>query len=85
VNWRVELSPRAVHDLRDIDIQTGRRIDRALQQLRETGQGDLKKLQGREQEWRLRVGDWRLIVERDAAARMFRILRVLPRGRAYRV
>ena len=26
------------------------------------GRGDFKKLQGRENEWRLRTGDWRIIL-----------------------
>ena len=33
---------------------------------------------------RLRVGDWRVLYRVDAAASSLTILRVLPRGRAYR-
>jgi mRNA interferase RelE/StbE len=33
--------------------------------------------------WRLRVGDWRVIFERDEAIRVIGVVRVLPRGRAY--
>ena len=43
---------------------------------------DLRKLKGRP-ESRLRVGDWRVILELDVAARTIIIDRVLPRGRAY--
>jgi mRNA interferase RelE/StbE len=42
----------------------------------------LRKLAGRP-ESRLRVGDWRVIVELDVAQRMIVVVRVLPRGRAY--
>jgi len=42
----------------------------------------LRKLKGRA-ESRLRVGDWRVIVELDLEARTIVIQRVLPRGRAY--
>lgn len=45
--------------------------------------GDVIKLTGRE-EWRLRVGDWRVLFQRDSEDRVIRVLRVLPRGRAYR-
>jgi mRNA interferase RelE/StbE len=33
---------------------------------------------------RLRVGDWRVLYRIDATARTLTVLRVLPRGRAYR-
>ncbi len=33
---------------------------------------------------RLRVGDWRVLYRADIAAGVLTILRVLPRGRAYR-
>jgi mRNA interferase RelE/StbE len=45
--------------------------------------GDVKKLGGRE-EWRLRVGDVRVRFRYAEDGRTLVILRVLPRGRAYR-
>jgi len=45
---------------------------------------DVQKLRGKPNEWRLRVGDWRIRFGLDASARIVVILRVLPRGRAYR-
>jgi mRNA interferase RelE/StbE len=33
--------------------------------------------------WRVRVGDWRILFDRDDAAREIRVARVVPRGRAY--
>jgi mRNA interferase RelE/StbE len=41
------------------------------------------KLKGADEEWRLRVGDWRVRFTRDSAG-LVNVLRVLPRGRAYR-
>jgi mRNA-degrading endonuclease RelE of RelBE toxin-antitoxin system len=35
-------------------------------------------------EWRLRVGDWRVRFTFDDEQRVIVVLRVLPRGRAYR-
>jgi mRNA-degrading endonuclease RelE of RelBE toxin-antitoxin system len=43
---------------------------------------DLRRLTGRA-ESRPRVGDWRVIIELDVAARAIIIQRILPRGRAY--
>lgn len=46
--------------------------------------GDFRKLQGIEDEWRLRVGEWRVRFTFDEERQEVHILRVLPRGRAYR-
>lgn len=43
---------------------------------------DLRRLKGSE-EWRLRVGDWRVRVRLDFDARLLIVVRILPRGRAY--
>jgi mRNA-degrading endonuclease RelE of RelBE toxin-antitoxin system len=45
--------------------------------------GDVVKLANTD-EWRLRVGDWRIRFERDAETGVVHVIRVLPRGRAYR-
>jgi mRNA-degrading endonuclease RelE of RelBE toxin-antitoxin system len=42
----------------------------------------LRELAGRS-ESRLRVGDWRVIVELDVAQHTIVVVRILPRGRAY--
>jgi mRNA interferase RelE/StbE len=46
--------------------------------------GDVSRLAGIEQEWRLRVGDWRVRFTCDKATHTVYVLRILPRGRAYR-
>ncbi len=46
--------------------------------------GDMRKLRGRDDEWRLRVGDWRVRFRFDSQSGNVVVLRVLPRGRAYR-
>ena len=65
----------------------GRMQDRvlaALERLADTGQGDIKKLSGRQDQWRLRVGDWRAIITFADRGRIIRVLRVLHRREAYR-
>lgn len=60
-----------------------RRILAALDALAATpASGQLRRLAGRE-ELRLRVGDWRVLLDLDKAKREIIIYRVLPRGRAY--
>jgi mRNA interferase RelE/StbE len=61
-----------------------RRVYDALERLvGDQPTGDVIRLKGSD-EWRLRVGDWRVLFRRDPAARVILVLRVLPRGRAYR-
>jgi mRNA interferase RelE/StbE len=56
----------------------------ALARLADTSQGDVTRLQGVSDEWRLRVGDWRVRFRYDHTARTLVVLRILPRGQAYR-
>jgi len=79
----IEFERRADRDLERLYPQVKQRVLAAIDRL----DGDprsaaLRKLT-RRAESRLRVGDWRVIVELDIAARMMVIQRVLPRGRAY--
>ena len=47
--------------------------------------GNIRRLTGiTPPQWRLRVGDWRVRFNRDTETRTVLILRVLPRGSAYR-
>jgi mRNA interferase RelE/StbE len=81
--WRVELSKRAARDLRQLDPQVRRRVIDSLEGLvSDPPKGDVVRLRGSD-EWRLRVGAWRVRFERDDAGRVIYVLRVLPRGRAY--
>ncbi len=67
-----------------LDRTTRDRVNVSVQRFSETGQGDLVKLRGRDDEYRLRVGDWSVIVELDYPEGAVRILRVLHRREAYR-
>jgi mRNA-degrading endonuclease RelE of RelBE toxin-antitoxin system len=64
------------------DPATARRVQRAVDRYAEDSLGDVRKLHGGLNEWRLRVGDWRVRFEIDTHAIV--VLRILPRGRAYR-
>ena len=77
-------SARAGRDLKRLDPPIQRRIIGALDRLTDNPPvGDVVKLANTD-EWRLRVGDWRVRFERDGETGVISVLRVLPRGRAYR-
>jgi mRNA interferase RelE/StbE len=80
----IRWAPAAEKDLRRLDRSTQERVRQALVRLAETGWGDVRRLQGVEDEFRLRVGDWRVRFRFDDATGALDVLRVLPRGRAYR-
>lgn len=81
--WRVEFARRADRDMRRLDPPVQRRVFVALDRLAADDPSlDVLKLTGQET-WRLRVGDWRVLFERDEAIRVIGVVRVLPRGRAY--
>lgn len=81
--WGVEFERRAERDLERLDPQVKQRVLSAIGRLAEDPRSaDLRRLKGRP-ESRLRVGDWRVIVGLDVAARAIVVQRILPRGRAY--
>ncbi|MGH9063368.1 MAG: type II toxin-antitoxin system RelE family toxin [Acidimicrobiales bacterium] len=45
--------------------------------------GDVRRLRGRQDEWRLRVGDWRVRFVRIDQEHLIDVLAVSPRGSAY--
>ena len=84
MTWTVVLTASAQRDLRRLDRPVATRILDALARLADTGQGDVTRLQGVADEWRLRVGDWRVRFRYEHPARTLVVLRILPRGQAYR-
>jgi mRNA interferase RelE/StbE len=69
--------------MRRLDPPIRRRIFTALDRLAADDSSlDVVKLRG-EETWRVRVGGWRILFERDEAIRLIVVARVLPRGRAY--
>ena len=78
---RIVWTELAKNDVRRLDKPVAMRIFAALQRFAQTGEGDLKALQGRD-ELRLRVGDYRLFFVIASGA--LEIRRVLHRSEAYR-
>jgi mRNA-degrading endonuclease RelE of RelBE toxin-antitoxin system len=85
MNWLVAWHPQAVRDLRRLTNAHRRRVSAAVDRLAETGQGDVIRLQGIEPpQHLLRVGELRVLFAYASATNTLTVLRVLPRGRAYR-
>lgn len=82
--WQVRWRNRAEDDLYALPSQVRQRVVTAIDRLAETGQGQVRKLQGQPAEWRLRVGDWRIRFVFDYPNRTIEVLRVLHRREAYR-
>ena len=76
--------PRAQRDLRQLDSQAARRVTAGVEPYAATGRGDFIKLAGEDQLYRLRVGDWRVLLTYDQSSREGAVLRVLHRREAYR-
>jgi mRNA-degrading endonuclease RelE of RelBE toxin-antitoxin system len=66
-----------------LDHQIAKRVLLAIERLAEGDpRSEIKKLSGTD-EYRLRVGEWRVRFQRSASENGILVLRILPRGRAY--
>lgn len=80
---RVFLTRRAERDLDNLDPPVRERVVATLRRFAGTGHGDVKKLKGEGDRWRLRVGDWRVLFTFTEDGDTLLVMRVLPRGKAY--
>jgi len=79
----IDWTPPARADVRRIDRTTAMRILTTLHRFAETGEGDIKKLQGDSGELRLRVGDYRVRFNEEPPGTIL-VHSVLHRSEAYR-
>lgn len=84
ISWHLELTRIALKDLESIPERDQEFMAHALDRLIDNPtQVDLKKLVGYADEWRMRVGKWRVRFTFDSKTHTIRILRILLRGNAY--
>jgi len=83
MNYTVELKPRASKDLKHLQRQDASRIADALERLQSNLTGDVKKLTNFTPEYRLRVGQFRMLFEIENETRII-VYRVVHRREAYR-
>ena len=88
MNWRIEVKPSAEKQYLKRDRPTRRRIKEALHELEDAEQPLLhprvRPLTGRlKSDYRVRVGDWRILLTPDRESEVLRVYAILPRGNAY--
>ncbi len=83
--WAVAIAHDAEKDLDRLPRDVEDRVARAVEGWSTTEDGDIREVQNMgHATHRLRVGGWRVLLSLDSATRTATILRVLPRGSAYR-
>jgi mRNA interferase RelE/StbE len=80
--YAVEFKPRALKDLQQVPERDRRRLFAKIEGLQNNLAGDVKKLTAATPEYRLRVGDYRVLFEIEGSRVV--IYRVRPRREAYR-
>ncbi|OLE53089.1 MAG: plasmid stabilization protein [Acidobacteria bacterium 13_1_20CM_3_53_8] len=81
MTYRIEFKPRAVKDLDALDNSTARRVLEKIRGLENNLAGDVKRLTNFTPEYRLRVGDYRVLFEIEGDRVI--IYRIKHRSRAY--
>ena len=81
MKYSVELKNTAIKDLRDIPRKDAARITEKLKLLEDDLKGDIKRLTNFTPEYRLRVGNWRILFEIEGLKVI--VYRVKHRREAY--
>ena len=84
MNWEITFSTRAGRQFDRLDRTTQARIGRRFDILESGGQVDLMHLRGHRNRRRMRVGEWRVILEFDRRTRHILVVSIGRRDRAYR-
>ena len=75
MNYAIDFKPRAVKDLRALPKKAQRRILDKIEMMGDDLAGDVKQLTNFTPEFRLRVGDYRVLFEvEDARVTIYRVL-----------
>ena len=83
--YEVYLERRAERDLRRLPAGDFDRTIRHIKDLAATPRpAECRKIIGAERDWRIRVGDYRILHEIDDEASAVKVTRVRRRGEAYR-
>jgi mRNA interferase RelE/StbE len=83
--YEVYIEKTAENDLKRLPTTTFQRIIPQIRTLAQTPRpSGCRKLSGSKNDWRIRVGDYRVLYEIDGKARAVRIMRVRHRREVYR-
>ena len=83
MSWSYDLTNRANRDLRDVDEDNRRRVFEVLDRLTTDPARsgvDIQRVKGTREDWRLRVGRWRVLFRYDRQRRTILVTRILPRN-----
>ncbi|HLC18121.1 MAG TPA: type II toxin-antitoxin system RelE/ParE family toxin [Thermodesulfobacteriota bacterium] len=88
MSWKVEVKPRAEKQYLRLGKKTRERVRKALEALEGEENplfhSDVRPLSGElKGDYRLRVGDWRVLFPPDKKKKVLYVYAVLPRGDAY--
>jgi mRNA interferase RelE/StbE len=88
MNWRIEVKSGAEKQYLKLDRKTRQRIKAALIELEKESNlplsGDVRALTGKlHGDYRLRVGDWRVLFTMEKERKTIHVYAILPRGDAY--
>lgn len=81
MEYVLQFKPKSIKDLRDIPQRDGERILLRCEELCHDLQGDIKRLTNFTPEYRLRVGDWRVLFEIEEQTII--VYRIVHRREAY--
>jgi mRNA interferase RelE/StbE len=82
--WSLEIKQSAQKEMDALDDALFARIDRKIMALAENPRpAGCKKLKGYKDQWRIRVGDWRVLYIVDGSAKLVSITRVAHRREVY--
>ncbi|HLE26055.1 MAG TPA: type II toxin-antitoxin system RelE/ParE family toxin [Thermodesulfobacteriota bacterium] len=89
MNWKIEVKPTAEKYYRKLNKPTKKRIKEALRKLEESNNPlfheNVRALTGElKGDYRLRVGDWRIMFTLDRERKVIYVYAILPRGEAYK-
>ncbi len=85
MSYHLVIANSAKRDMRRLEPSLQQRVAIRLQILSDTPRpSGVKKLRDRENQWRIRIGDYRVIYEIDDDEHLIVILRIKHRREAYR-
>ena len=87
--WKIEIKPTAEKYFLKLDKRTRKRIKEALQELEKSANPllhqNVRSLTGQLRgDYRLRVGDWRILFTPHKNLKILYVYAILPRGEAYK-
>ena len=81
MQYQIKFKPKAIKDLQKIPVNDRERIINKIEAMQDDLQGDVKRLTNFTPEYRLRVGDYRVLFELEEQTII--VYRVKHRSKAY--